>query len=83
MYNDQHQLFSKEEDSFLLNRSKPSRSRLVQHIRLMDYNIQTGFLATLFNSESQKLSHREQLCKARDGRAVTYGNVLYDYCLYR
>ena len=45
-YNPQHGLFLK-------GRKKPSKDKLVEHMRILDYNIKTGFLDPYFTEQGK------------------------------
>ena len=47
-YNEQHKLFSTDQKSDEIDRKNPSRSNLLKHIRILDYNISTGFMDEFF-----------------------------------
>ena len=58
-YNKQHRLFSKTEDSDEVVKERPDEARLTEHVRVMSYQIKTGFLKDYFGGEHKKSIERQ------------------------
>ena len=58
-YNKQHRLFSKNDDSDEVVKEKPDEAKLTEHVRIMSYQIRTGFLRDYFNEENKKSIERQ------------------------
>ena len=96
-YNKQHRLFSKNDESDEVVRDKPDEAKLIEHVRIMSYQIKTGFLKEYFVEEHKKAIERQnEISTNRFGirlflgsqesylhASESYGNILYEFCHYR
>ena len=93
-FNSQHHLFS-DEDEVPENTDLDSLDvkRLQNHITIMSYQVKTGLMQDIFTKHDAHLQKRRiAYLGRRDTRneiqstvesMETYGNLLYEFCLYR
>ena len=59
-FNEQHRLYSENEDSIHVYHKNPNKKRLCEHVKIMSHNIAEGYLDDLFRQENLKLEMRKK-----------------------
>ena len=59
-FNEQHRLYSENEDSIEIFHESPVKKRLCEHVKIMSHNIQENYLTDFFHQENLKLEMRKK-----------------------
>ena len=74
-FNEQHRLYSENEDSIHVFHDAPNKQRLCEHVKIMSHNIAEGFLSDLFHQENLKLEMRKRnYINIQQGQEVPQAN---------